>query len=61
MNRWTELLIGLILLVVGVYIWGINLYGAGDAALNFLKGGIIWIILFIGFILVILGISELKD
>jgi len=61
MNRWTELLIGLILVILGIYVWGINLCGAGEAALNFLKGGIMWLILLIGFLLIILGISDLKN
>jgi len=61
MNRWVELLIGLIFLIIGIYIWGINFLGAGNAALNFLKGGIVWLILLVGFLLVILGISELKE
>ena len=61
MNRWIELLIGLIVMVGGIYFWGVNLWGMGNAALSFLKGGIMWIILSVGFILIILGISDLKS
>jgi hypothetical protein len=61
MNKWIEILTGLILLVVGIYSWGTNLWGFGDAALSLLKGGIIWLVLFAGFILIILGISDLKE
>ena len=61
MNKWLELLIGLILLVVGVYAWGTNLAGFGAAALNFLKGGIMWVVLLAGFAFVALGISDLKE
>lgn len=61
MNKWLELLIGLIILVAGVYAWGTNLLGFGVAALSFLKGGILWMLLLIGFLLVLLGISALKE
>ena len=46
---------------MSIYAWGVNLAGFGDAALAFLKGGIIWIVLGIGLVLVFLGISELRD
>ena len=61
MNKWLELLIGLILLVGGVYVWGANLLGFGEAALSFLQGGILWLILLIGLALILLGISALKE
>ena len=61
MNKWIELFIGLILLVVAIYFWGMNLFSFGDAAILFLKGGIIWGVLAIGLLLVILGISDLKE
>ncbi|MBR9701912.1 hypothetical protein GOV13_03240 [Candidatus Pacearchaeota archaeon] len=61
MNKWFELLIGLVLIVISVYAWGMNSWGFGTAALEFLKGGIIWIILMIGLLFIVLGISDLKD
>ena len=61
MNKIISILAGLVLLVVAIYAWGVNLVGFGDAAINFLKGGIVWAVLLIGLVLVILGISELKD
>ncbi|MBT4257926.1 hypothetical protein HOD88_01960 [archaeon] len=61
MNKWLELLIGLILLVGGIYVWGTNLAGFGMATLSFLKGGIMWGVLFAGLALIILGISDLKE
>jgi hypothetical protein len=61
MNKWLQLLVGLILLVGGVYVWGMNFFSFGTAALNFLKGGLMWIVLFAGLILVILGINNLKE
>lgn len=61
MNKFVEIILGLILLVIAIYVWGVNLWGFGSAALSFLKGGIIWIVILVGAVLVFLGISELKD
>lgn len=61
MNKWFQLLFGLILLLGGIYVWGMDYFGFGTAALNFLKGGFMWIVLLTGLALVILGISSLKD
>jgi len=61
MNKWLELLIGLILVIVAVYAWGTNFLGVGESALTLLKGGIVWFIIFIGLLFLILGISDLKE
>ncbi|MEK6935335.1 MAG: hypothetical protein AABW67_00965 [Nanoarchaeota archaeon] len=61
MNKWLEILLGLILLTGSVYVWGINLLGVGTAALEFLKGGLIWFIILIGLLFLMLGISDLKE
>jgi hypothetical protein len=61
MNKWLELLIGLILLLVPIYLWVVNLWGFGDAALAFLQGGAVWIVMLIGLLFIILGISDLKN
>jgi hypothetical protein len=61
MNKWIELLIGLLLIVIAVYVWGMDFLGFGEAALIFLKGGIIWAVIGIGAILIMLGISDLKE
>jgi hypothetical protein len=60
MNKWTEILLGLILVIVAVYVWGINWLGFGTAALEFLKGGIVWFVIMIGLLFLLLGISDLK-
>jgi len=63
MNKWFKILIGLILLIIPLYLvlptsplesWGI-------ATLELLKGGITIIILLAGIILIILGISDLRN
>jgi uncharacterized membrane protein len=66
MNKWMELLIGLILVVVPIWVWGASLqWGAfwnfGSAAWTVLKGGLIWGILLIGLLFIMLGISDLKE
>lgn len=71
MNKWAELILGLILFVgVIVLAWASSayswvLFGKNfnflNAAWILLKGGIFWFILLIGFLLVILGINDMKD
>lgn len=61
MNKFISILLGLVLLVVAIYTWGANWAGFGQAALNFLKGGIIWMVLLIGAVLLFIGFSELKE
>lgn len=61
MNKWLQILVGLILLLGGIYVWGMNYFSFGNAALTVLKGGLMWIVLFVGVILVVLGISSLKN
>jgi hypothetical protein len=61
MNKWIEILFGLIFLNGAIFVWWNNYFQFGDAALSFLKGGLIWLVIGIGFILIMLGISDLKD
>lgn len=61
MNKFIGILIGLILLLVPIYVWIINYAGFGDAALFFLKGGLVWGILLIGATSLLIGLSSLKD
>jgi hypothetical protein len=61
MKKLIEIIAGLIFLLFPIYAWITNLWGVGDAALNFLKGGIVWILILFGIILLVLGISELKN
>ncbi len=61
MNKWLELLIGLIFVTGPVYVWGMNIWGLGDAALNFFKGGLVWFFIMIGLLFLMLGVSDLKD
>jgi type IV secretory pathway VirB2 component (pilin) len=62
MNKWFELILGLILLVgtIALIFPGMPLESWGSAALTVLKGGLAWVVAIIGLILIILGISEIK-
>lgn len=54
-------MLGLILVIVAIYAWGVNFWGMGTAALEVLKGGIVWAVLGIGALFILLGISDLKE
>jgi len=59
MNKWTEILLGLIFMLAAVlsYFYTPTWF---DSAIIVLKGTIVWFVLGIGLILLMLGISELK-
>lgn len=65
MNKWLELLVGLILVVVPIVVaWYSQSWGAWDfwnAAGVFFKGGLFWLIVGIGALFILLGISDLKE
>lgn len=62
MNKWLEILLGLLLIVVPIALIfpGMPLASWGQDALTVLKGGITWIVLLIGLVLVVLGINDLS-
>ncbi len=64
MNKWAEIVLGLILIIVAVLLWiltlGLGGWDFGTAALEFLKGGIVWFIILLGLLLLMLGISDLR-
>ncbi len=71
MNKWAEILAGLVLLIgmiliawfSSAYSW--TLFGKDfdflHSAWIFLKGGIFWLVASIGVLLILLGISDLKN
>lgn len=63
MNKWLELILGLVLLLgtIALVFPGMPLASWGISALTVLKGGLVWIVALIGLILIILGISEIKE
>ena len=64
MNKWAELLLGLILIVGAIVVawysqtWGI--WNFWSAAGEFFKGGLFWFVAMLGVLFVLLGISDLK-
>lgn len=62
MNKWVELILGVVLLVgtIALVLPGMPLDSWGYAAWAFLKGGLTWIVAITGLILIVLGISEIK-
>ncbi len=64
MNKWMELLIGLIFVIVPIVVWGLTMgsgfWDFGTAAWEFLKGGAVWFFIMIGVLFILLGISDLK-
>ena len=64
MNKWTELLFGLILVIAPVVVswysqgWGVWNFWA--AAGIFFLGGLFWFVVMIGVLFILLGISDLK-
>jgi hypothetical protein len=61
MNKYLEIIIGLIILVAGVSLGVLNVWGFGSAMISVLKGGVGWLIVFVGIILVGMGIGDLKE
>ncbi len=66
MNKWTELLLGLILVIGAIVVawysaeWFGAFWNFKHAAWEFLKGGVFWFVLGIGTLFILLGISDLK-
>jgi hypothetical protein len=61
MNKWLEILLGLIFLNGAIFVWWNNYFHLGTAAWDFFKGGFVWAVIGIGLILILLGISDLKE
>jgi hypothetical protein len=62
MNKWFEILIGLILVIATILIVFTNFAPSwSEATWIVLKGGIIWAVFLIGLLFIMLGISDLKN
>jgi len=61
MNKWVEILLGLILVIAAVVAWTVDFWSMGAAAVAFFKGGLVWFVIFIGLLFLILGISDLRE
>jgi hypothetical protein len=61
MNKILGLLVGLVLLLIPIYAWIVDFSGLGTAALIFLKGGLMWLLLGVGMISLLISLTKLKD
>jgi hypothetical protein len=61
MNKWIEILFGLVFLNGAIFVWWSKWLGFDKAAVSFLQGGLVWFVILIGLILIMLGISDLKE
>ena len=66
MDKWTEILVGLVLIIAAVLVWAYSynwgsFWNFGTAAWEFFKGGLIWFVIMIGLLFLMLGISELRE
>lgn len=61
MNKFIEILIGLVLLILPIYVWIIDFAGFGESAFILLKGGLVWMFILIGIVFLLIGLSSLKD
>jgi len=71
MNKWAEILIGLILIIGMIVIayyssvqaWTIasKSFNFWHAGWEFLKGGVFWLVIMVGLLFLMLGISDLRE
>ena len=63
MNKWLEILLGLILIIVPIVLVlpGMWLASWGVATIEFIKGGIVVFVIFVGLLFLLLGISDLRE
>jgi len=64
MNKWIELLLGLIFVIGAILVWyftsGLESWDFGTAAWEVFKGGILWFVIGIGALFILLSISDIK-
>ena len=64
MNKWSELFLGLVLVIGAILVaYYSQSWGSWDfwsAAGEFFKGGLFWLVVMIGALFILLGISDLK-
>jgi len=61
MNKFISILVGLVFLLAPIYGWIVDYAGFGTAALTFLKGGLVWFLMMVGAVLLLSGLSGLKE
>lgn len=61
MNKYVEIIVGLVVLVAGVSLGVLNIFGFGNAMLGLLKGSLGWMVILIGSVLIGMGIGDLRN
>jgi hypothetical protein len=63
MNKWLKITSGLAVLIIAIYLIlpGMPLSSWGYATLELVKGGITVAVILMGIVLIIIGMSELKN
>ena len=61
MKKLFGIFAGLLLFFAPIYAWIVNFKGLGDAAWNFFKGGVVWVMILVGLAVLVVGFSSLKD
>ena len=59
MNKWLELIVGVVLLVAPVWVALTYLSTWGEAALSFIEGGLVVGVALVGLMFIMLGISDI--
>jgi type III secretory pathway component EscU len=60
MNKWLELVLGILLIIAPIWITVVYLPNWGIAALQLVMGGVIVGVIVVGILFLVLGISDLK-
>lgn len=62
MNKWVELLLGLILVIIPIWaLMAVPTFASwGPATVAFLQGAVVCILVLVGLLFIMLGISDLK-
>lgn len=63
MNKWIKIILGLIILISSVLLFFPDMLfeSWGKDALILIKGGIVWFLIGLGFLFILLGISDIKE
>jgi len=61
MNKFGGIILGLILLLAPLYAWITNFWGVGVAAEVLFKGGLTWVLMIAGILILVMSLSSLKD
>lgn len=61
MNKWTELLVGLILVIIPIVLATLTWQNWWTAALLFLQGAVFWFLVGVGVLFILLAIADLKE